>query len=100
METPVPYLCCNMHRPRETTHTPRLSRVGLEQKYGWCLNSEPLIILLLLQGRALHPELQLPPVWNGEINSLSARGSGGWEGRTWYLESGALGLSSTVTHTL
>lgn len=33
------------------------SRVGLEQKYSWCVNSEPLAIFLQLQGGAVHPDL-------------------------------------------
>lgn len=61
---PDPYLCCNTHKaPRDPVG---LCRVSLERKYSWCLNSKPLSIVLQLQGRALHREPQLPPVWSGD----------------------------------
>lgn len=50
--TPVPELCC------DHTQAPRaplgLCRVGLEQKYGWWLNSKAPSIFSQLQGRPLH----------------------------------------------
>lgn len=96
--TPVPFLCCSTHRPSPPPPPPHTHTGAVQGEFRteiqWVFALRASLLAAPRQSFAPSPSLSGK---NGEISTLSARGSGGcWEEHgAW--NHGAGGLSSTLS---